>query len=180
MNKVMKAITTIMIVILLITLIWVFLAYYRGNTLPVFLSGDSNSDVSALNIPNNNTSTSGNEGIIDSIIKDNLQEIDNKPNKSGDTISGDSGDVSGDVIDNNQTDNSSGETIPNTIIDIPTEQNPEDVVISSNTETSDVDKQKVLSEIDDALQKLLETVGKVQTVDESKLDASLNSEVIAP
>lgn len=50
-------------------------------------------------------------------------------------------------------------------------------IISSQTETSNQEKQQILNEIDDALQGLLDAVGKVQTVDEAKLDASLESEV---
>jgi hypothetical protein len=51
-------------------------------------------------------------------------------------------------------------------------------IISSDNETSNQDKQQVLSEIDDALQGLLEAVGKVPTVDEEKLNKTLeNSEV---
>ncbi len=61
-------------------------------------------------------------------------------------------------------------------------QNNENIIvepiIKSDNETSNQEKQQVLTEIDDALQGLLEAVGKVPTVDEDKLNQSLeNGEV---
>ena len=61
--------------------------------------------------------------------------------------------------------------------DLPRDCTNEPPVISSHTETSNQEKQEILNEIDDALKGLLDAVGKVKTVDESKLDASLESEV---
>ena len=58
----------------------------------------------------------------------------------------------------------------------PIESSVQESIISSSTETSNQEKQQVLDEIDNALQGLLEAVGKVPTVDEQKLDASLGSE----
>ena len=66
--------------------------------------------------------------------------------------------------------------IPNTIIEIG-DNKTQEPIISSSTETSNQEKQEVLNELDSALQGLLEAVGKVPTVDEQKLDASLGSEV---
>lgn len=200
MNKIIKALTTLMIIVLLVVLIWVYLSYYRGNTSSVLNNEDYNSNVSALNIPNNVSVESG-EGLVASIIKENTDKmgssnvstsgedtsiysnenetrVDNNENKSNDN----QGEVSKEDETNNQNiNNNSGERMPNTIIDIPNAtQEPNDIMISSSTETSDSEKQKVLNEIDTALQNLLETVGKVQTVDEERLNATLSSEVIAP
>ena len=62
------------------------------------------------------------------------------------------------------------------IIDV-TDNGIQEPVITSSVDTSNQEKQQVLNELDDALKGLLEVVGKVPTVDENKLDASLESEV---
>ena len=58
--------------------------------------------------------------------------------------------------------------------------NPVESIISSDTETSNQDKQQVLSEIDSALQGLLEAVGNVPIVDEEKLNKTLESSEVTP
>lgn len=63
------------------------------------------------------------------------------------------------------------------ISNIEKEQKAPEAVITSTAETSNQEKQQVLNELDEALQGLLDVVSKVPTVDESKLDASLGSEV---
>lgn len=167
-NKIMK-ISAILIVILSIALIVLFIDYFLRRNI-------------------NNTSSEHPSQVSGDINKtDNNKE---PTNISGDTIELNSGEyISGDetnnLIDENnsnsqkdQTSNDKTQSVmfPNTIIDVVDNNSPEPV-ISSNTETSNQEKQQVLDEIDSALQGLLEAVGKVPTVDESKLDASLGSEV---
>ena len=56
----------------------------------------------------------------------------------------------------------------------------QDSVIVSDVETSNEEKRQVLNELDSTLQGLLEAVGKVPTVDEEKLEASLIESEVAP
>ena len=72
--------------------------------------------------------------------------------------------------------------MPNTVIEIPSDNIPdsENIIISSELQTSNQQKQEILTEIDKALQGLLEAVGKVEVVDEERLNATLNSEVDEP
>ena len=183
MNKVIKAIATSMIVILIVALVGIFLSYYKDNeATDTFIFESGNSNVSTLNIPSgeyiNNVKRidiSNNEGLIESIIKDstesNLEDIKNQE-------SNDNNSQNPENINNNN----SGDTIPYTIIDIPdnSKADSNQFVISSNSQTSNQEKQEVLDEIDKALQGLLEAVGKVEIVDETRLEATLNSEVDKP
>ena len=91
---------------------------------------------------------------------------------SGENISGESNSLENETSGNNVI------NVPDTIIEIPSEG--KDIVISSELQTSNQEKQEILSEIDEALQGLLEVVGKVEIVDEERLDATLDSEVDKP
>ena len=74
--------------------------------------------------------------------------------------------------------------LPDNIINVSTpkkdETKEQDSVIVSDVETSNEEKRQVLNELDSTLQGLLEAVGKVPTVDEEKLDASLIESEVAP
>ena len=160
MNKNVRTIASIMIVLLALLLIVIFFSYnssrdreyYRNRN--VRASGDIFSKV-----------TSGDK--IDNRIEINESGEDivySGDEKADDTVSGD------------------GEPEPKkppkkSRRDFPATPSTETTVISSHTETSNQEKQEILNEIDDALKGLLDVVGKVKTVDESKLDASLESEV---
>lgn len=207
MNKTIKSMATAMIIILVLILIWIFWVYSRSNDIIdaiIFTSGDSS--VSTLNLPSgdyiyngeNNNIPSSNESLIESIIKDsntpekvdesipNTSLSDNEKihdsNISGEDIENKSGDNQNNNENSNPQTNNSGDSIPDTIIEIPEKLNEgaEQLVITSETQTSNQEKQEILTEIDKALQGLLEAVSKVETVDETKLDATLNSEVDKP
>lgn len=193
MSNAIKAVATAMIIILIIVLIWIFLSYYRKDNIIGTMgnySGDSN--VSALEIPSGNYIEGENiinkEGLVESII-DN-QPI--KPIDSGDKTINKNDEVkevengvessSGNTTVESSGDNESGEKMPNTVIEIPSDNIPdsENIIISSELQTSNQQKQEILTEIDKALQGLLEAVGKVEVVDEERLNATLNSEVDEP
>ncbi len=203
MNNIIKAIATAMIIILIVILIWVFLSYFKENEMidsisPNIQSGDFS--VSTLDIPSGNNISKSNDtfsdntGLIESIINNSPENIEsgNKEiyTNSGDkVISGDTGNnlnsgdksVSGEINDNvknneDSVDNKSGEELPNAIIEIPEEESNQ-ILITSDSQTSNQQKQEILTEIDKALQGLLEAVGKVEVVDEERLNATLNSEV---
>lgn len=185
MNKAIKAIATLMIVILIVVLIGIFLSYYSGNgIINTFMLESGNTNISTSNIPsgdymsnNERDNIKNNEGLIDSIIKDSTENKENPGDNQmqGSTGSNDESKNSGDV-------DNSGDTFPNTVIEIPNDvrEEPSQFVISSNSQTSNQEKQEVLDEIDKALQGLLEAVGKVEIVDETRLEATLNSEVDKP
>lgn len=166
MNKVIQTIATVMIVLLLAALIWVFLSYFEEDNVIdtiTFSSGDES--VSTPGIPNENY-------IIPNQVTEgeNHQEEYTSGNemKSGDETSENSGDTRSEI--------------PNDTTDLPEGKREIDtqILISSSPETSNEEKQEVLNEIDKALKGLLEAVGKVEVVDETRLDATLNSEVEVP
>lgn len=203
MNNIIKAIATAMIIILIAVLIWVFLSYFKENEIidsisSTFRSGDFS--VSTLDIPSGNSVNEKNDnytvnnGLIESIINNSPEYTESGSkeiysNSEDKVISDDigndikSGDenVSGEInnnIQNNNTpaENKSGEKLPNAIIEIP-EDEANQILITSDSQTSNQQKQEILTEIDKALQGLLEAVGKVEVVDEERLNATLNSEV---
>ena len=174
MSNIVKGVASAMIVILIVLLIWIFIEYYRNSAFIdtiVFLNGDI--DASSLNIPSGEYISEENDienGLIESIIGEKDVVAANK------NVSGDEFDNSGNIENiTSITENDS----PDIIIEIPPKEN-EQIMISSDPKTSNQEKQEILSEIDEALQGLLEAVGKVETVDETRLDASLDSEVGNP
>lgn len=194
MNKAIKTAASVMIIILIFLLVWIFISYYKNNTAIdtiIFSSGDKN--VSTLRPPSgeyiSNDKQEGNSinnGLIESIIKNASDSTSNiKDSKIENQLQNGSGEkVSGENI-SEETNSSKNEVsgkdvidVPDTIIEIPSEG--KDIVISSELQTSNQEKQEILSEIDEALQGLLEVVGKVEIVDEDRLDATLDSEVDKP
>ena len=189
MNNAIKTAATVMIIILIFALIWIFISYYKNNATIdtiVYSSGDKN--VSTLKIPsgeyisnNNKENSSINDGLIESIIKNASESAsDIKESQSSKEPVKKSGDNISEVTNSSKKENSGDNIteVPDKIIEIPSEG--KDIVISSELQTSDQEKQEILSEIDEALQGLLEVVGKVEIVDEERLDATLDSEVDNP
>lgn len=192
MNKTIQAVATIMIILLLVALIWIFLSYYRKNdTIDTISYPGENSNVSTPGIPNteyisNNTEKHDYDNLIESIQNMSGEKEINKGNEE--TL------ISGELQPTIETSGDDRESIKDNVITGKINQNPNTIpeesnnqsnpsnqlVISSTSETSNEEKQEVLTEIDEALKGLLEAVGKVQIVDEKRLDASLNSEVEIP
>ena len=124
MNKIIKPIASVMIAILIFALVFTFLSYYDSNVFNdtiEFPSGEKS--VSALNIisgdyvsDTQNTLPQNNEGLIES-IRNESPEVDTKNELPISNISGDNEKISGDSKPNNSGDVS----IPNTIIEIPSE-----------------------------------------------------------
>lgn len=184
MHKFIQPMATIMIVLLLVILIWVFLSYYKGyekieTMQPV--SGEMN--VSNSNHSTDNLQKPNYENVVSSIISNLSGDKEEDPinGKSSNHLDEKSGDrmprESGDSRDS-RTDELS--TMPNVTIELPEDKQKPNEIISSNTETSSQEKQEVLTEIDEALKGLLEAVGKVEIVDETRLDATLRQEVETP
>ena len=120
------------------------------------------------------TSVEGFEIVVDPKLtpfpKDEQQEI-NVINSSEENSN-----IENEEVSTSETDKSD-KGLLNVELSIDNDKTIKDAVISSTTETSNQEKQEVLNELDKALQGLLEVVGKVPTVDETKLNASLESEV---
>lgn len=155
MQKFIQPIATIMIVLLLVVLVWIFLGYYKGYENVETMQGVSSGDIYVSNSNSQGNENKERENIVSSIIS---------------TPSGD-----------NQAENNNGQnTMPNVTIYLPEDSQKPTEIISSNTETSSQEKQEVLSEIDEALKDLLEAVGKVEIVDEARLDATLEQGVESP
>lgn len=186
MNKTIQTVATVMIILLLVILIWIFLSYYKQNDIIDTISYPSgNSNVSTPGIPNteyisNNEEKHDYDNLIESIqnmsgekeiSKENVEVLISGEQQTTIEISGDNNEISENMEQNlniklEETKKQSNST--------------NQLVISSTSETSNEEKQEVLTEIDEALKGLLEAVGKVQIVDEKRLDASLNSEVEIP
>lgn len=181
MSNIVKGVASAMIVILIVLLLWIFFAYYRNSAfIDTGAFPDEGLDASTLNIPSgeyiSEEKNIGN-GLVESIIgeKENIS--------SSEHISGEVKNNSGDI--ENEPQENIVDNTPDTIIEIPSKDNEEktsneQILISSDLQTSNQEKQEILSEIDEALQGLLEAVGKVNTVDETRLDATLDSEVGKP
>lgn len=186
MNKTIQAIASVMIILLLVALIWIFLSYYRQNDVIDAVSYSSgNSNVSTPGIPNNEYISNKEEkydydNLIESIqnMSGEKESITNKEEYL----------ISGEQLSEIKSSGDNEQTLEN-IVQNPKPQIEEQVnqcepnnqgLISSTSETSNEEKQEVLTEIDEALKGLLEAVGKVEIVDEKRLDASLNSEVEIP
>ena len=171
-NKKVRTIASIMIVLLALLLIIIFVSYnnreYRyTKPINMHVSGDSRTESNSGEVVNT-AEVMGESGDNDG-IKDSGEQFEEIIIKSGEDFIDE--DASGEIIYNE-------EKPPKPKKPRIKNPSPEDSpIIVSRTETSNQEKQEVLNEIDDALKDLLDAVGKVQTVDESKLDASLESEV---
>ena len=167
MQKFIQPIATIMIVLLLVVLVWIFLGYYKGYENVETMQGVSSGDIYVSNSNSQGNENKERENIVSSIIStpsgDNQAENNNGQNSNS-----------------NSSENNGQNTIPNVTIYLPEDSQKPTEIISSNTETSSQEKQEVLSEIDEALKDLLEAVGKVEIVDEARLDATLEQGVESP
>jgi len=191
MNKIIQAIATVMMVLLLMILICIFLSYYKEyDTVDTvsFLSGDTN--VSTPGIPNNNYILGNEEkynydNLIASIQKRSGEELISKNSgQDGEKEISASVEISGNIDSGEEIIKSGDGKTENDgekVVSAGEQREPgNQLVIISDPETSNEEKQEVLTEIDEALKGLLEAVGKVEVVDETRLDATLNSEVEIP
>ena len=170
-NKRVRAIASIMIVLLAILLIVIFISYnnreYRYvRPSNMHVSGDSRVQKKSGDVVKK----------IDEVVESGDEEAELSGEAESDIIVESGEDYSGDENTGKEEYNEEATTKPEKR---PGRKNPSEntPIIVSRTETSNQEKQEVLNEIDDALKDLLDAVGKVKTVDESKLDASLGSEV---
>ena len=182
MNKRIMTITTIMIIVLILVLVFIYLTYIKKEPVDIStknnISGDSIELIEPANTPVNLPSVSS--GDIDTdipkitpTIEPTAVLITDKPIRT--TNSPAPTQIVEIVETHVELEANSGDEIDNQVSE---GTNIVGSVISSNNETSNQDKQQVLSEIDDALQGLLEAVGKVPTVNEEKLNMTLeNGEV---
>lgn len=193
-NKNIFRITTIMIIILTLILVAIFINYLSKSG-DIINMQNSNTHTSGEKAPktNNNSSKENTvkeisgettSGELEAESSTNEQEeqpkdsIDAKQEEEEGNKSEPEQSVAN-LQENSEHEAESGNELSNNIssVKIDFKDASQDPVITSSTETSNQEKQQVLNEIDDALQGLLEAVRKVPTVDESKLDASLESEV---
>ena len=156
MNKTFQTVTSILIIILLFLLVWVFVSYYTEPS-------PTNTVISEKNDINNVQSPIDDE-IINITEQDNELNIDNQPQQ-----------------DNVQDLISEFDTPTITIVE-KVEQNINNnegnsVIISSDPNISNSNKQQVLTEIDEALSELLIVVDSVTTVDETRLGIDEEVEV---
>ncbi len=188
MQSTLFKITTVMIIILFLILVSMFIGYFLRDeeTKPVVTPRASGEQVSTK-APKETKNNSGEINIDEKlssgeatlIVTPSVAPTINptaKPTAKPDDKTNPKPTVKIDetIIPENVTEPQSG----NTEIDNK-EKEPiaPETVITSTAETSNQEKQQVLNELDEALQGLLDVVSKVPTVDESKLDASLGSEV---
>ena len=166
MNKKFQTITSVLIILLLFLLIWVFISYYTSPVMVQESSKNSNIPTPEIEIPtknetsiSNEISTSNNETVIDSSDK----VLENVPISSNE-------DIKTNVIEIKE---------PNSIIseEVEDKKNESTVIISSDPNISNTEKQQILTEIDEALSELLVVVDKVQTVDETRLGIDEEVEV---
>lgn len=157
MNNVFKLISTILMIILILILVWVLVNYYKADPYTTAPSYSDNTK-STLVVPTQ-------DAVYQENVKDDgIQTIDNSSNvENEDKIESDQNDNNTDIADSN-----SDSTLPFWKRNEPGKSN-DTVVISSSEKTSNTEKQEVLNEIDKALMDLLQVVDKVQTVDESRL-----------
>ena len=204
MNNKIKIIASAMIVLAIILLIGIFVNYFSRRTISSVTPKPVNSHVSGDKDNSNLKSPKGNPVLKpkesgDSILKANTENTNIEVLDSGEHIISDAptnvvtsepveNSQENFMIDNNVSQSDNIEAIPTSRPRRPTKpknnidtDDTKEPVISSNIETSNEEKRQVLNELDSALQGLLDAVGKVPTVDEEKLDASLKgSEVSIP
>ena len=145
MNNIFKIISTILMIILILVLMWVLINYYKdepvSNISPNIINQSSNiNNVIPEKKDDENNPT---------ILPNNEKE----PNNSGVEI----GNNGNEAPENGQQNNGQDG------------ENNDPVIITSSEQTSNAEKQEVLTEIDKTLMELLKVVDKVQTVDETRL-----------
>lgn len=168
MNNNIKIIASAMLFILFVVLIVIFCSYLGSRNVSDEKTVEKDSHISGEHPKENkneeiiesdsgeSTIVSGDTEILELHVSSGENETDNIK-------------IEEPIIGNSESNQS---ILPNTIVEIKKEE-PKEPVISSNVDTSNEEKRQVLNELDTALQGLLEAVGKVPTVNEEKLDASL-------
>lgn len=199
MNKRIMRLTAIMIIILVIILIIVFTTYLANRNENSIKKPNTSRVSGEVNTPNpptteiissgeekNSDKPSGEIIVENNGIENNSSNEDKNKDKEKETKveiktennnkgkNENKNDQNNEASNNNEDENKT--SMPDIIINVK-EENKQEPVITSDINTSNQEKQQVLNELDDALQGLLEVVSKVPTVDEQKLDASLESEV---
>lgn len=154
MNKTFQTVTSVLIIILLFLLVWIFVSYYTEPS--------PNTVIPVIN-DNNNVQPPIDKEIID-------------VNKQDDKLNSDAQIQQDDIPDINiEIDN------PTTTIVEKVEENINkegtSVIISSDPNISNSDKQQVLTQIDEALSELLVVVDSVTIVDETRLGIDEEVEV---
>ena len=206
MGKRVMTIATIMIIVLILLLVVVFVNFFNNNKREIdnklnnvsgdfFIDNDGNKEPELKKLDNElsgdtvvdkiasttdeaETDKNGEkeqvskiEPAIETTVLPSKTQKATKTTPTSDTIS----------VQAKSIEDASGDVIPNTVEeDNGANKLPVEAIISSDTETSNQDKQQVLSEIDDALQGLLEAVGNVPIVDEEKLNKTLESSEVTP
>lgn len=151
MNKTFQTITSVLIIVLLFLLVWVFVSYY---TSPVEVE---------VNQPENVNNSIPTPIVQNPVVNDNETVNENKIDN-----------VKEDEI--NITDENASSVIQVTE-KIDNNKNEGSVIISSDPNISNAEKQQVLTEIDEALSELLVVVDSVTTVDETRLGIDEEVEV---
>ena len=155
MNKKFQLITSILIVLLVVLLVWIFISYYKESSMPIEPVYD-NTPVNIENFANNNENETK---IIPEKQTENDNEIENNNENNN-------------VVDNTQNEENKQEKPKNNQA-----TSGNGIIMTSNTTTSNAEKQKVLTEIDNALNELLIVVDIVKTVDEERLGLDIGNEV---
>ena len=169
MNKWIKIITSLMIIILIALLILIFLNYFNNREI-----------INIINSNNTNNIHASGEN-----AKDEKENIDIVVS-SGEKENFESGEITDEPIveqiQDEKKPDPTNKTDKKTEIKPQADEKPKDnnSVISSNVDTSNEEKRQVLNELDSALKGLLDVVSKVPTVDEEKLDASLKESEVSP
>lgn len=153
MNKTFQTITSVLMIILLFLLVWVFVSYYiePAPTPVIPVVNDNNNVQPPIDKEINKQDDKSN---VDSQQQDDVPE------------------VNVDIVDNPP---------PTTVVEKVDENinknEGSSVIISSDPNISNSDKQQVLTEIDEALSELLIVVDSVTTVDETRLGIDEEVEV---
>ena len=156
MNKTFQTVTSILIIILLFLLVWVFVSYYTEPS-------STNTIDPIINV-NSNVQSPIDKEIIDSSNQDDELNNDNQPQQDN-------------VSDVNIEIDTPTTTIVEKVEENVNKNEGSSVIISSDPNISNSDKQQVLTQIDEALSELLVVVDSVTTVDETRLGIDEEVEV---
>lgn len=152
MNKTFQTVTSVLIIILLFLLVWVFVSYYIE---PV-----PDPAIPVVN-DNSNVQPPIDKEYIDITIPSEPDIDIQQENNSSDEEEIIPNTTVTDIIKENTTDNQEGSS----------------VIISSDPNISNAEKQQILTELDEALSELLIVVDSVTIVDETRLGIDEEVEV---
>ena len=148
MNNIFKIVSTILMILLILILMWVLISYYSEEPIST-ISPDYVSETL-------DTTTEKQDGLDIVIKQENISDVPSEIDKEIDKYIEDAN------IENEPQQVTTQAQTPND-----KDENP--VIIQSSEQTSNAEKQEVLTEIDKTLMELLQVVDKVQPVDESRL-----------